>query len=66
MSIQNAKALVEWINSHDDGSPQPRAFTSFDGQNIIIRCLEVHANGRREIVEVIARSVTEVRDTLGY
>lgn len=66
MHPQQVQNLVDWVNSHSDGTPQPRARATFDGRSVIIQSTEYAPNGSTSIVEVVAHCVTDARDVLGY
>ena len=61
-----ATCLLLFINSHDDGTPQPRARMSDDHSCIVVRSTEILASGGHVIVENYVSSIHEARDLLGY
>lgn len=56
--------LAAWVNTHDDGTTQPRARVTDLG--IAIRSTEVHPDGALVVVEEIAFDCEAARAILGY
>jgi hypothetical protein len=56
--------LAAWVNSHDDGTPQPRATVTDLG--VAIRSAELHPSGSLVVFEEIAYSCEQARVILGY
>lgn len=60
----NLERLAQWINTHDDGTAQPRATVS--GDAVDLRSTLYHADGSTEIETVRVSTMGEARDVLGY
>lgn len=56
--------LAAWVNTHDDGTVQPRATVTDLG--VAIRSTEVHTSGALVVVEEIAFDCEDARGILGY
>jgi len=56
--------LAAWVNTHDDGTAQPRA--SVTDLGVTIRSTEVHPSGALVVVEEIAYDCEAARAILGY
>jgi len=67
MAPDLAIALVRFANSHDDGTPQPRA--EFDPVRglVVVRSTEIHLESRQtKVVSEEVQSLAQLRDLLGY
>lgn len=66
-----ASLIASWVNTHDDGTPQPRAEvrhtpTCRAPYCVVIRSTEYRADGSRLVVVDHAWSTAEARAILGY
>lgn len=68
LSLDQARSLAAWVNTHDDGTPMPRAhFISSDSAwVVVIKSTEVHPDGTSSIATDRAHSMAEARAILGY
>lgn len=56
--------LAAWVNTHDDGTAQPRATVTDLG--VAIRSTEFHPDGSCVVIEEIAFDAEDARNILGY
>lgn len=56
--------LAAWINTHDDGTAQPRATVTDFG--VAIRSTEVYPSGELVVVEELVYDGDAARAVLGY
>lgn len=56
--------LAAWVNTHDDGTAQPRA--SVTDLGVMIRSTEAHPSDVLMVVEEIAFDCEDARGILGY
>lgn len=68
MTTTEAQRIATWANSHDDGTPQPRATVETTGSTVTIqlRSSERTSDGAWSVVAEHMRSLSDVRDALGY
>ncbi|WKB52993.1 hypothetical protein [Eleftheria terrae] len=66
MDSITADRLIRFANSHDDGTPQPRAEFDAAAGAVVVRSTEAHPDGRVAVVLDSVRSLQELRDVLGY
>jgi hypothetical protein len=61
------KRLVEFANSHDDGTEQPRAVYDPDLCSVVVSSTEIClATKRPRVVREAVRTLQELRALLGY
>jgi hypothetical protein len=69
LSIHQARGLADWVNTHDDGTPQPRAEIEalrVPGRWRVAIRSTVLANGEDAVETDHAASLAEARNILGY
>lgn len=71
LSLEQARSLAAWVNTHDDGTPQPRAEefaikSPTGGFGVRIRSCASHTDGTHSIETELAYTVTGARAILGY
>lgn len=66
MDSITAGRIVKFVNSHDDGTPAPRAHYDAAADAVVIKSFVVLANGTEVTETDSVRSLGEARDVLGY
>lgn len=70
MEEQTARAqrLAEWVNTHDDGTPQPRATViQHRGRAVVdIASTDYFANGTFSVAHALVADLAQARAVLGY
>ena len=56
--------IAQWVNTHDDGTPFPRA--SVVGDVVVIKSTYTDSNGKECTESAEVRTLSEARDVLGY
>lgn len=68
MSLIDAERLAAWVETHDDGTPAPRALIRRGpcGHYVVIRSTVVLADGETDVDTDVVNSLGEARAVLGY